>query len=210
MKTMLLMSSGKFLFNKNVDTYLPKPLSMSRIAYITTAAKKVNNNSFVTRQKAGMDILKLQYTELDIAEYTSDEIESMLQGFDIIFMEGGNAFYLLHVIRQTGFEAIIKRLLNQGIVYMSSSAGTYVAGLSIEPATWTERGFDRFGIADFTAMKLVPFDIKAHYTSEKHEIFKEKAKNIQLPLKVLSDEQALLVRGDTITLLGNQETIAIH
>lgn len=207
---MLLMSSGTFLFNNNVDDYLPKPLSKSRIAYITTAAKKVFDYGFVIRQKAGMDTLKLHYTELDIANKSKDEIESVLQGFDIVFMEGGNAFYLLHVIRQTGFEAIIKRLLNQGIVYMSSSAGTYVAGLSIEPATWTERGFDRFGITDFTAMKLVPFAIKAHYTQEKHEIFKRNLKTFQLPIKVLSDEQALLVRGDTTTLLGNQEAIAIH
>lgn len=206
---MLLMSSGKFLFNNDVDDYLPKPLSKSRIAYITTAAKKVHDDSYMTRQKAGMNELQLNYTELDIADKTSDEIESMLQGFDIVFMEGGNAYYLLHVIRQTGFDAIIKRLLNQGIVYMSSSAGSYVAGLSIEPATWTERGFDRFGIADFTAMKLVPFTIKAHYTSEKHEIFKEKAKDIQLPLKVLSDEQALLVQDHIITLLGKKGEIIL-
>lgn len=207
---MLLMSSGKFLFNNNVDDYLPKPLSKSRIAYITTAAKKVNDDSFVIRQKAGMDTLKLQYTELDIANKSKDEIESVLQGFDIVFMEGGNAYFLLHVIRQTGFQKIITKLLDKGTVYMSSSAGTYVAGLSIEPATWTERGFNRFGIIDYTAMKLVPFAIKAHYTQEKHEIFKRNLKKFQLPIKVMSDEQALLVRGETITLLGNQEAIAIH
>lgn len=207
---MLLISSGTFLFNNNVDDYLPKPLSKLRIAYITTAAKKVFDYGFVIRQKAGMDTLKLQYTELDIAGKTSDEVESMLQGFDVVFMEGGNAYYLLHVIRQTGFKEVLRKLLSQGVVYMGSSAGSYVAGLSIETATWTERGFDRFGITDFTAMGFVPFAIKAHYTQEKHELFKRYLKTFQLPINVLSDEQALLVRGDTITLLGNQEAIAIH
>jgi dipeptidase E len=209
MKTMLLMSSGKFLFNNSVDAYLPKPFAKSRIVYITTAAKKVNDAGFVTRQKTGMDELKLQYTELDIAEKTHEEVETMLHGFDVIFMEGGNVYYLLHVIRQTGFETIIKKILDRGIVYMSASAGTYVAGLSIETATWTERGFDRFGIADYTAMSLVPFAIKAHYTQEKHEIFKKNLKTFQLPIKVLSDTQALWVQDGKVTLVGDAQAITI-
>jgi dipeptidase E len=209
MKTLLLMSSGKFLFSNDVDDYLPIPLSQSRIAYITTAAKKVNDAGFVTRQKAGMDALKLHYTELDIANKSKDEIESALQGFDVLFMEGGNAYYLLHVIRQTGFEHILRKLLEQKVVYMSSSAGSYVASLSIEIATWTERGFDRFGITEYTAMGLVPFVIKAHYTLDKHEIIKKHVKSFHLPIKVISDKQALLVQGDKVTLVGDAKVIKI-
>lgn len=206
---MLLTSSSKFILNHDIDQYLPKPLKDLRIAYITTAAKKVNDASFVDRQKVGMDSMGLNYAEIDIAEKSSNKVESMLQGFDIIFMEGGNAYYLLHVIRQTGFQKIITKLLNNRTVYMSSSAGTYVAGLSIETSTWTERGFDRFGITDYTAMGLVPFAIKAHYTQEKHELFKRHLKTFQLPIKVLSDAQALWVQDDTVTLVGDAKAISL-
>ncbi|MEN8252616.1 MAG: hypothetical protein ABFQ53_03485, partial [Patescibacteria group bacterium] len=58
------------------------------------------------------------------------------------------------------------------------------------------------GVADYTAMNLVPFLIKAHYTDEQKEKLKENLKDVTYPIKFLTDNQALLVEDEDVTLLG--------
>jgi hypothetical protein len=38
----ILTANGKFLYEYSIDAYLPKPLAECRIAYIITAAKKMD------------------------------------------------------------------------------------------------------------------------------------------------------------------------
>lgn len=49
MKTLLLASSDQFITTYPLGTLLPKKISDCKIAYITTASKKVNDISYVER-----------------------------------------------------------------------------------------------------------------------------------------------------------------
>lgn len=207
MKTLILTSSGKFITANNVDDFLPKKITACKIAYISTASKKVADDSYAKNHQQKMNELNFSFTDIDIAGLNENKLKKALDGYDIIFVEGGNAYYLLKAIRESDFEKIIKSLISQGVVYIGSSAGSYVACPSIEVATLTERGFDRFGITDFTAMNLVPFLIKAHYTPAMKEMLNEKAKNLKYPLRILNDNQALLVQNGEVQLLGGGDEI---
>lgn len=206
MKTIILASSS-FITTNNVDTFLPKKIADSKIAYITTASKTVNDTGYIERHRQQMKERNFLYTEIDIAGKNESELKKALNGHDIILVEGGNTFYLLKAVRESGFENVIKDLISRGIVYVGSSAGSYIACPSIIMATWSKQGFDECGITDYAAMNLVPFLIKAHYTLDMQEMLEGKAKDLQYPMRVLNDDQAILVRDGGIQLLGGGDEI---
>lgn len=209
MKTLILTSSSSFITANNVDDFLPKKITDCKIAYIITASKKVDDTGYIERHRQKMDELNFSYTVIDIAGKNEDELKKALDGHDIIMVEGGNTFYLLKIIRESGFANIIKDLIEKGVVYVGSSAGSYITCPSIVMATWSNRGFDRCGITEYSAMNLVPFLIKAHYTSDMLEMLKEKANDLQYPMRVLNDDQAILVRDGEVQLLGGGDEIIL-
>ncbi|MBI2444429.1 MAG: Type 1 glutamine amidotransferase-like domain-containing protein [Candidatus Magasanikbacteria bacterium] len=207
MKTIILASSSEFIAS-TIDNFLPKPLSESKVLYVTTASKKVNDDSYVekTRQKIGE--LSFSYTEIDIAGKTEEELKKALTSCDIVYVEGGNTFYLLKAVRESGFEKAVKEAMDKGIVYWGVSAGSYIACPSIVMATWSDR-FDRFGVTDWSAMNLVPFLIKAHYAPKYLDSIKRNAKDLQLPMRMLNDNQAIIVRDGEVQLIGEGDDITL-
>lgn len=209
METIILTSSGKFITANNIDNFLPKKITDCKIAYITTASKKVFDTSYMENHRQKMDELNFSYSEIDIADLDENDLKSALDGHDIVLVEGGNTYYLLKAVRDSGFEKIIRDLISQGVVYIGSSAGSYIACPSIIMATYSERGFDRFGITDFTAMNLVPFLIKAHYTPEMKKKLEDEFNDFKYPLRILNDNQALLIRDGEVRLLGGGDEIIL-
>lgn len=206
MKTLILTSSSQFITTNNLDNFLPKPITECKIAYIITASKKVDDISYLDEQRQKMNALNLSYTEMDIAGMNKEELEKALNGYDIILVEGGNTFYLSKTVRESGFENIIKELINKGVVYIGSSAGSYIACPSIIMAN---KRFDRCGVTDLTAMNLVPFLIQAHYTPDREAEIKKVAENLNYPLRILNDNQALLVQNGEVQLLGGGDEIVL-
>lgn len=207
MGTLILTSSGKFITANNIDNFLPKKITDCKMAYITTASKKVLDDTYMKDHRKKMDEQNFSYTEIDIANLNENELKRTLDGHDIVLVEGGNTYYLLKAIRDSGFEKIIRDLISKGVVYIGSSAGSYVTCPSIIMATFSERGFDRCGVTDFTAMNLVSFLIKAHYTPEMDEKLKKNFSNLDYPLRILTDKQALLVRDGKVQLLGGGDEL---
>lgn len=209
MKILILASSGQFITAHNVDHFLPKKITDCKIAYIITASKKVDDMGYIERHRQKMDELNFSYTEIDIAGKNEDELKKALDGYDIVMVEGGNTFYLLKAVRESGFANVIKEMIEKGVVYVGSSAGSYITCPSIIMATWSNRGFDRCEITDYAAMNLVPFLIKAHYTPDNFEMLKEKVNGLQYPMRVLNDDQAILVRDGEVQLLGGGDEIIL-
>ena len=208
MKTLILASSGNLIATNNINHFLPKPLTEAEILYVTTASKKVNDASYVGRTRQKMDELNFSYTEFDIVGKSEEELKKALSSSDILYIEGGNTFYLLKAVHDTGFEKIIKEAIKNGLVYWGVSAGAYIACPSIIMATWSDR-FDRCGVTDWIAMNLVPFLIKAHYTPDMLDALKEKSKDLQFPLHVLNDEQAVLVKDGEVQLIGGGDELIL-
>lgn len=204
MSKLILCSNGEIINPLYLDPYLPKPLIDSKILYITTAAKEASNDDFVKSHKNRMNALELSYEEYDITDKSTEELKEKFSHFDIIHVEGGNPYYLLKIAREAGLKSALKEFLDNNGVYFGTSAGSYLACENIKVATWTKPDRKRFGITDFTALELVPFVIKAHYTAEMEETIKAKAKRLDNKLYVLEDGQALICDDIGIKLISNK------
>lgn len=209
-RTLLLASNGSYTIEKGMKLVFPD-VSKIKLAYITTAVKGAKNPEYF---KQFPELLKYEgynFTEIDIEGKKAEELQKLLEGMDAVFVEGGNPFYLLRSVRESGFEKVMRKLLEHGVVYVGVSAGSYIACPTIEMSTWKNPGEEKnnFGVTDLTAMNLVPFLLKAHYQPETKDLLQEKIAQTQYPVKIITDEQAILVKGEKIELAGDGGEILI-
>ncbi|MFH1232718.1 MAG: Type 1 glutamine amidotransferase-like domain-containing protein [Patescibacteria group bacterium] len=204
---LILASNLSFLLKYGYNlTGIPK--SEMKIGYITTASKGARTDF---NQKLKIVIRGEGYSldEIDIEGKSEEEIKHFFKDKNIIQIDGGNTFYLLKAIRESGFAEILKELLNEGKIYIGTSAGAYVMCPTIEVANWDNTGQDRFGITDFTALNYVPFILKAHYKDEAEVLVKEKIKTLKYPIKILRDGQGILVDDNKYTFIGDGEEVKL-
>jgi peptidase E len=87
-----------------------------------------------------------------------------------------------------------------------------VAGRTIKTAGWKNADKNVVGLKNLKGLNLVPFDIFVHYQPEYAEIIKQQIKNPQKrtkELKILTDDQAILVQGKEVDLIGEGEAVII-
>ncbi len=214
-KTLLLTSGGMPQMKDEIIKLLQKPTYDITVAFITTAYKPElqENPDYVSRSLPIMkEELRFNVEEIDIDGKTELQVMKLLELKDIIYVAGGNTFYLLKAMRDCNFEKIIRKLLKQGKVYIGSSAGSMVAGRTIKTAGWKNQDKNIVGLKNLKGLNLVPFDIFVHYQPEHAEIIKQQipnAKKRAKKLRILTDEQAILVQGKEVDLIGDGEQIII-
>jgi len=205
----ILASDLSFLLKFGYDlTGIPK--EKIKIGHITTAYK-VSRNSLDFFKKVSETIKENGYDmeDFDIEGKTKEEIKSFFKDKNVVHIEGGNTFYLLKAIRETGFADILRELLNEGRVYIGTSAGSYVMCPTIEVSNWNSDGKDRFGVTDFTALNYVPFVLKVHYTDEKKGLVSEKVKTLKYPIHILKDGQGMFCENGICRFIGDEEEIKL-
>jgi dipeptidase E len=211
-KTLLLTSNGMQM-KEEIVKLLQKPAYDITVAFISTAAKPQASLDYLKRDWNIMrDELGFNLEEIDIEGKKENEVIKLLELKDIIFVEGGNTFYLLKAMRACNFEKIIRKLLKNGKVYIGASAGSIVAGRTIQTAGWKGGDKNTVGLTSLRGLNLVPFDIFVHYQPEHAEIIEQKIKNPKKrakKLKILTDDQAILVQGKEVSLIGKGEAVII-
>ena len=141
-----------------------------------------------------------QLEQVDLREWYDQEQElaNKLSGKDVIWLGGGNTYYLRWILKRSGADAIIKKLVNSGTVYAGWSAGAIMAG----PTTrfFNEMGDDPAEAPEkieeglcLTEMVVVPH--------RDHQDFKAGA---------LKTNELLQKAGCTTVLLGDQEALVIE
>ena len=185
------------------------PKNQMKIGYITTASKKAR-----THQQFFLDVKKTitengySLEEFDFEGKSENEIRKFFKDKNVIQVEGGNTFFLLKIIRETGFDKILKEFLKEGKVYIGASAGSYVMCPSVEVTNWHDETYDRFGMVNFTALGYVSFVLFAHYKDEKKEYVLENMKTLNYPLRILRDGEGFFCEDGKVKFIGdNEETV---
>lgn len=203
----LLASKEKFLLDKGYEL-LDIPRSELRIGAIVTHLKPVVDQDYlkyVEEYRQGMKESGILFEEFDIEGKNHEEIIEFFKDKNVVQIAGGNVFYLIKFVKETGFDKILKELLGNGLSYVGTSAGSYIMTPNLQTATW--RGKDNFGVTDLTALDYVPFVLKVHYNDTQAEYVKKNMEGLKFPLRILRDDQAILIEDGKETFIGGPEVI---
>ena len=114
-------------------------------------------------------ISHLEYTEkaknvfkilnLEIIDYTDEDLRESLEKCDGIFVGGGNTFLLLNKLYQYSLIDILKNKINSGIPYLGTSAGSNICGMTIG----TTNDMPIVHVKSLEALGIIDFNINPHY-----------------------------------------------
>ena len=159
MKKMLLASTSTIYGQKYLE-YLH-----DEIKNLFSGCKKI---LFVPYARPS-GISHLEYTEkaknvfkilnLEIIDYTDEDLRESLEKCDGIFAGGGNTFLLLNKLYQYNLIDILKNKINSGIPYLGTSAGSNICGMTIG----TTNDMPIIHVKSLEALGIIDFNINPHY-----------------------------------------------
>ncbi|MBP5656226.1 Type 1 glutamine amidotransferase-like domain-containing protein [Candidatus Saccharibacteria bacterium] len=120
-------------FKNKVLALFRKPANSIKLLYITTAADG-ESGDMSWADAEYKNILALGILDKNIHEYKIGSSEVNLDTFDVVYVLGGNTFYLMNKIREFDFDKQIKSAIEKGITYIGSSAGSIILGTTLKPA----------------------------------------------------------------------------
>jgi dipeptidase E len=134
---------------------------------------------------------------IDISTAPKREWLGALEVADAICFGGGNAYFLLDWIRRSGLAEILPSLLKSR-VYMGISAGSMVAGPSIESNSSIFPEEDEGKIEDLSGLSLVPYAVVPHLNSvtfshARHQEILRFAGGVKYPVFAIDDQSAIEV-----------------
>lgn len=142
--------------------------------FINTAIKdKIHSNlEWHYLNKSSLEKEGFDFDVYDISGKSPATINKDLSSYDSMYVEGGNSFYLLQESQKSGFIQLVRDRVNQGMIYIGTSAGSVIAGPSIEPVRQDSRAILAPDLVGTEGYQLVDFVVMPHWGQPKRrELF---------------------------------------
>ena len=185
--------------------FLDEPLEGKQVAFIPTASIPEKAKFFVDGDRKALERLGLFVETLEISTAGSGEISRTLEKSDLVFVTGGNSFFLLQEMRRTKAGDAILELIKDGKPYIGSSAGSillapdirYISRMDSPKKAPELRSSAALGAVDFYPLPHfgnIPFRrtgelIMAEYGDS-------------LDIEAINNKQAIAVRGNERRVLS--------
>ena len=171
MKKIVLTSCGIIddILKEQFYGLLNKDIDQIKILYITIAVDGEKDLDRTWLYEEYATILDLGIKEENITEYKYQENIDFCD-YDAIYMVGGNTFYLLKELRENQLDEKIKRAINNGVIYIGSSAGSIILGKTIETALPYDENWVK--LENFKGLNVVDGIIIPH-ANRKQKFIKE-------------------------------------
>lgn len=198
-----------YLTSSKVDgllDLLSASASKTKVAFVPTAGDPYEDHSFVDedRQKLLEEGFKLK--DVDLKDFHTDQLRKKLKDFDVVYVAGGNTFYLLEKVRESGFDVVIKELVEKGVIYAGGSAGAVLAGPTIEPVDVFDDPKAAPRLKSYAGLGLVKYIILPHYHADLlqdgvYEKIMNNWRDKGYKVIPLTNDQAIRVVDDTYTVI---------
>ena len=206
------MTSRLFLISSNLAlphfTTIVSHLARgaARAAVVTTAEPKLkerNRNAVLARDT----LLAVGVPAVEFFDFDKQPCAD-LAAFDLVYLAGGNPYYLLQRVRDTGADAVIEDMVEAGRPIIGSSAGALLLGRSLNVVPVFDTSVPDLGCKDTDALRLVPFTVLPH-TNRWKARFADYAARVatarvlcRSEILEITDDEGLLIDGDTLTRIG--------
>jgi dipeptidase E len=174
-----------------------------KLALIENAADTYaeGKRAWVNENRAAIQSHNFDVEIIDLRKYKgkSPELKDRLVAKDVVWLGGGNTYYLRWLLKDTGVDKLLAGLVQQGIVYGGGSAGVIVAGPTLkhfetadDPKDAPEALYNGLGFTDFV---VVPHMNNPKFAAVIQDI-NDKLKADGYKTVPLGDTQALVIDGD--------------
>ena len=179
-----------------------------RVAFIPTASL-AEEGGIASQEMEFLRALGLEPVELEVSGCSEAQVRSTLEACDLIYVSGGNTFFLLQELKRKGADRMIRELVESGTPYVGESAGAIVAAPDIwysspmdDPSKAPElTGYNGLGLVDFYPVPHLDNPFMGDAARKIAGIYSG-----NLDLRILTDNQAILVTGDRAEILEKTET----
>lgn len=204
---LLLTSDG--LITKTLQDVLidlaGKPFAELKFVCITTAINRDGGDKTKKINRiAGLH--SLGFAKFDLVDVAAIEKEywlPRLRAADVIFVLGGNTYYLLDEVRKSGLADELPKLLDSRI-FVGDSAGSILATPSIDVAEIDDGDENIVGIKDTSGLGLVDFEVSPHTPEDVSlKANEDYAKTIRNKLIAYDNNMAVKVDGGKVEMVGD-------
>lgn len=174
------------------------------VTYIPTAGIAEDVEGMVEEETGTLESLGMTVDVLEVSSASYDSIVNSLTKNDIIFVGGGNTFFLLQELRRSGADQILIREVEKGKLYIGESAGSIITCPDIGYCAEMDSPEKAPDLIDYAGLNLVDFYIVPHIGNAEMGEAAEKAVekySSELELKAITDEQVILVEEGRVEIL---------
>lgn len=206
MERIILSGGGNEKQTTEIDKEFSKLLDKSKpLLYIPIAIDKTKHP-----YPECLKWLKSVFSKLGVRNYemlTEDNLThykyARPENFSGIYIGGGNAPYLLKILKDSGIWSWLKNAVEKIPAY-GGSAGAMMFSKTIIPSLATDK--NKVSLKDFTAMnKLDNFEIWCHYKKGKDEKISDFIMKYKLNKVIaLPEETGILIENDKGKIIGNK------
>lgn len=203
MKNLFLCSSFVDMANilpDFLDTINRK--SIKTVSFIDVASHVEEYKGYVEKAKVAFNEHAVTLEVIDFSQSTADII-NQLERNDLIYISGGNTFYLLQMLNDKKLTNVIVDLINNGKPYVGESAGSVILAKNIDYLEDMDDVTKAKNLTNFSGLNLINFYPLPHFGNPP---FQESADKIikdwqeKIPLIAFNNNQAIWVLGQTIIL----------
>lgn len=203
MKLFLTSSTITENLVEDFENLIGKSIKGLKVAFIPDAADGTpveNDKLWVAKERQQLiDWYNWDITDFVLKDSTQEDLEKLFE-IDVIFVNGGFSGYLANVMRSSGFDKILPRLLEKNIVYVGSSAGSMVMSDIQDASSWYLNEPEPEAI-DIPGLGYIDFQIYPHVKDHTIEEIKAHCKP-NYTYYLLRDGTAVLVEGERVEVCG--------
>ena len=204
MKNIYLTSEGALVIPKIIADIGRTGLKV--VLIFTASELKEGPRVWIQNEKQALIISGCEVSEYTFTGKNADQVEKDLNPFDVIFVCGGNTFYLLQQIQLSGSVNLIRKLVENGKIYIGSSAGSVVAGPDIYPTYMLDRAEQAPNLKGYQGLGLTDILVFPHWGTERfrERYLPQRMEHAFTPnhkIVLLTDSQYLKIQDQNINFV---------
>ena len=175
-----------------------------KVLFIPTAGNKEDYTAYIDEAQQTFRDLGFEIEVLDIASCDRETAQAKIFQSKILYVSGGNTFYLLQELKKKQLPSLIKEQIRDGLVYVGESAGAIITAKDIDYNKLMDDKTVATELYDTAGLDEVDFYILPHYGEEPFADSSKKTFEMykkQLELLPLHNHQAIIVNDEQIDVL---------
>ncbi|GGH72636.1 putative peptidase Lmo0363 [Paenibacillus silvae] len=178
---------------------LEEELNGRRVTFIPTAAATESYDAYVHAGREALEKWGLIVEDLEVSTATPEEVTSKLQQSDLIYVSGGNTFFLLQELRRSGADLLIQSHIQEGKIYIGESAGSIILAPDIAYVKAMDDCAAAPELSDYRGLNAVDFYPVPHvgcfpFVESAAQVIAEYEST--LPLVPITNAQVIVVNGE--------------